>query len=232
MMAVEGIGNLVQILADQLLEQAPNLQAGGITQGAGIAGNAAVPEDTFTPSAQGNTAQATAQDAGIFQVSQGALTAVTVSILFAQANPNAALNGSPPSAASATTTNAGNTQPGTGANSNIPVIPGQLFGPTPGGQAPTPAAVPTTNEQEKIQALNASLPALGLSKVEIQEIDRLATLIQNFNPAAYTDLVNHFEALAQQATQPNPASAAADAGTIGSQTAPASAKAIGKGSQA
>jgi hypothetical protein len=215
MMAVEGIGNLVQILADQLLEQAPNLQAGGTTQGVANAGNAAVPEDTFTPSTQDNAAQTTAQDAGIFQVSQGALTAVTVSILFAQANPNATLSGAPASAASATTTDAGNAQPGATANSNIPVIPGQLFAPTPVGQAPTPAAVPTMNEQEKIQALNASLPALGLSKVEIQEIDRLATLIQNFNPAAYTDLVNQFEALAQQATQPNATSAATNAKTIG-----------------
>ena len=51
--------------------------------------------------------------------------------------------------------------------------------------------------QEQIQILNASLPALGLSKVEIQEIDHIATQIQNFNPAAYATLVNQFEALAQ-----------------------------------
>ena len=61
--------------------------------------------------------------------------------------------------------------------------------------------------QEKVQILNASLPALGLSKVEIQEIDNIATQIQNFNPAAYTALVNQFEALAQQATQQNAANA-------------------------
>ena len=61
--------------------------------------------------------------------------------------------------------------------------------------------------QEQIQALNASLPALGLSKVEIQEIDSIATQIQNFNPAAYAALVNQFEALAQQATQQNAANA-------------------------
>jgi hypothetical protein len=79
--------------------------------------------------------------------------------------------------------------------------------------------------QEKIQALNASLPALGLSKVEIQEIDSLATQIQNFNPAAYTTLVNQFEALAQQSTQQNTANAAANASN------PASTKANGGGSQ-
>jgi hypothetical protein len=232
MMAVEGIGNLVQILADQLLEEAPNLQAGGITQAAENVGNAAIAEDTFTPSAQGNAAQATAQDAGIFQVSQGALTAVTASILFAQTNPNAIQVGAQAQAAPATATNAGNEQPVAASNSIAPVIPGQVFGPTSVGQAPAVQAAPTTNEQAQIQALNAGLPALGLSKVEIQEIDRLAARIQNFNPATYTDLVNQFEALAQQATQPNAASAAANASSIGSQSTPASAKVIGGGSQA
>jgi hypothetical protein len=232
MMAVEGIGNLVQIVADQLLEEAPNLQAGGITQGIKNAGNAAIAEDSFTPSAQGNAAQATAQDAGIFQVSQGALTAVTASILFAQTNPNAIQGGAQAQATAATATNAGNEQPVAASNSIMPVIPGQVFAPTSTGQAPAVQAAPTTNEQAQIQALNAGLPALGLSKVEIQEIDRLAARIQNFNPATYADLVNQFEALAQQATQPNPASAAANASTIGSQNTPATAKAIGGGSQA
>jgi hypothetical protein len=231
MMAVEGIGNLVQILADQLLEQTLNLQAGGNAQGTGSAGNSTITEDTFTPSAQGNAAQAAAQDAGIFQVSEGTLTAVTANILFARTNPNATLSGAPAQAASATTTNAGKAQPAAATTSNIPVVPGQLFAPTRAGQAPSPEAVPTTNEQEKIQALNASLPALGLSKIEIQEIDRLATLIQNYNPGAYTDLVNQFEALGQQATQPNAASSPANASSVGSQNTPASTNASGGGSQ-
>jgi hypothetical protein len=231
MMAVEGIGNLVQILADQLLEQAPNLQAGGTTQGAGNAGNAAVPEDTFTPSAQSNAAQATAQDAGIFQVSQGALTAVTASILFARANPNAIQSAASARAASASAANTGNTQPGTPQNVNLPAIPGQLFGPSPTGLALPAKAAPATNEQAQIVALNAGLPALGLSKVEIQEIDSLAAQIQNFNPATYTDLVNQFEALAQQATQQGVPSPAANASTIGNQSSAGSAKTNSSGSQ-
>ena len=75
-MAVEGIGSLVQNLADQLSGQPGNLPAGANAPDTGNAANPAVTEDTFTPSAQSNSAQATAQDAGIFQVSQGALTAV------------------------------------------------------------------------------------------------------------------------------------------------------------
>jgi hypothetical protein len=49
----------------------------------------------------------------------------------------------------------------------------------------------------KFSPLNASLPALGLTNTEINQIDRIASLVQNFNPAAYANLVRQFEALAQ-----------------------------------
>jgi hypothetical protein len=207
MMAVEGIGSLVQILADQLSGQPGNLPAGTDAPASRNAVNPVVTEDTFTPSGQSNSAQAAAQDAGIFQVSQEALTVVETNILFEQAFSNGAPNGSPAQTASVATTNAGNPQPGAPANSNTPANTGPLFAPDPAGQSPAPKAVPTTNVQEKVLILNASLPALGLSKVEIEEIDNIATQIQNFNPAAYAALVNQFEALAQQATQQNSANA-------------------------
>jgi hypothetical protein len=206
-MAVEGIGSLAQALADQLSGQTLNLPAGANTPGGGNSGNPVVAEDTYTPSGQNNSAQATAQDAGLFQVGPAALTTITSNILFIQAASNGIPNGSPAQTASGTTTNAGNAQAGAATNSNAPANPGQLFAPDPAGQAPAPKAAPATNVQEKIQVLNASLPALGLSKVEIQEIDSIATQIQNFNPATYTNLVNQFEALAQQATQQNTANA-------------------------
>lgn len=226
-MAVEGIGNLVQILADQLSGQTLNSPAGANAQGKGNAGNPVVTEDTFTPSKQSNSAQ----DPGIFQLSQGTLTAVTASILFAQANPNATKSGAPAQDAPAIAANAGNEQPAAAPNPITPVIPGQLFARTPAGQAPAAQAAPTTNEQAQIQALNAGLPALGLSKVEIQEIDRLAARIQNFNPATYTNLVNQFEALAQQTTQQGDANPAANASTVGSPNTTGSAKTSGGGSQ-
>jgi hypothetical protein len=213
-MAVEGIGNLAQILAIQLRHQALVPRAGANTQGTGNADNAAVTEDTFTPSGQNNFTQATAQDAGIFQVSQGALTAVTAKLLFAHANANGTPSGIAAQAASAANPNAGNAQPAALA-----------------GQAPPVKAVPATNVQQQIQFLNAALPALRLSKVEIQEIDRLAAQIQNFNPAAYTDLINQFEALAQQATQQGGANSAANASNPASQKTPANTKANGAGSQ-
>ena len=230
-MAVEGIGSLVQILANQLLEQTPNSQAGANTQAAGNANNVAITEDTFTPSAQNNSAQTAAQDAGIFQVGPGALSAVTATILLSRTNPNAAQGGSSGQATSATAANTGNAEPATAPNVDLPAIPGQLFGPTPSGQTPTTKAAPTTNVEAEILALNAGLPALGLSKVEVQEIDNLAAQLQNFSPATYTDLVNQFEALAQQATQQGAPNPAANASTIGSQNSTTSPKGDGNGSQ-
>jgi hypothetical protein len=226
-MAVEGIGSLVQILADQLSGQPGNLPASANAPASGNAGNPVVTEDTFTPSGQSISAQTAALDAGIFQVSQGALTAVEANILFEQAASNGAPNGSPAQIASGATTNAVNPQPGAAVIANAPPNPGPLFAPDPAGQTPAPRAVPTTNVQEKVLILNASLPALGLSKVEIQEIDNIATQIQNFNPAAYAALVNQFEALAQQATQQN----AANASNPATQNTTPGTKVNGGGSQ-
>jgi hypothetical protein len=59
----------------------------------------------------------------------------------------------------------------------------------------------TAQVQNQIQALNAALPSLGLTNEEIQQIDRIASLAGNFNPAAYASLVSQFESLAQQAAQ-------------------------------
>jgi len=229
-MAVEGIGYLTQNLADQLAGQPLISTAGANTQEAATAEAAAVAEDTFTSSSQNNSAQATAQDAGIFQLSQGALAGVTSSILFAQPNPNTNLDGVVAQPASATATIIGDAQPATPANTNTSANPGQLFGPAPAGQAPPVKATPATNVQEEVLVLNAQLPALGLSKVEIQEIDNIATQLQNFNPAAYTNLINQFEALAQQATQPGAPSPPASASAGGQNTA-TNTKVIGSGSQ-
>jgi hypothetical protein len=226
MMTVEGIGNLAQILAQQLREQAPNLQGAANAPGQQNANAVAVTEDTFTPSGQGDPAPASAQDAGIFQVSQGALAGPAASILFAQPNPTA--NQPLPSIQqdSGSTANAVNSQQPGASAVKTPVVPGQIFPPTPAGQGSATKSAHTPNVQEQIQYLNAALPALGLSKVEIAEIDNIATQVQNFNPAAYTNLVSQFEALAQQSAQRG----AVNAILPGGQGAPASTKANGSGS--
>jgi len=229
-MAVEGITSLAQDLADQLHQQLSTLQARANTQVAGNADNVAANEDNFTPSTRNSSAQAAAQDAGLFHVNQGTLTTVATNLLFELTSPGAANRGVPAQAGSVTPANADNVQAAPAANSNAAANPGQLFAPTRPGQEPAPKAAPSTNLQEKVQALNADLPALGLSKVEIQEIDTLATQIQNFNPAAYTAMINQFEALAQQATQQRAANEAANASAAASQKAAADIKANGGGS--
>lgn len=197
-MAVEGVGSVIQNLADQLSGQGLAAQTGTRVPGARNVGSGTSVEDTFTPSTQSNAGLA-AQDAGIFQLSPGPLTAVAVGILSAQAPPNAVQP-----AASA--------QDGTGAAQNPGVSAAQT---TPAASDANTNSVPDTSSpaasaelQNKIHQLNASLPALGLTNNEIQQIDRIASLIRNFNPAAYTDLVNQFEALAQKSAQPNTAGSA------------------------
>jgi hypothetical protein len=232
MMAVEGIGNLTQNFTEQLAGQpaVPQAAANAPPAGSPAPAVAAAPEDTFTPSSQANAAQAAAQDSGIFQVGQGTLGAVGASLLFAQANAAASQNGIPAQAAPATAANAGNAQPAAPANVIPPVTPGQLFTPAPAGQAPPAKATPTTNLQEEILVLNAQLPALGLSKVEIQQIDNLATQLQNFNPGAYTILIDQYEALAQQSTQQSAQNSAANASS-GNQNSTPGIDGTGNGTQ-
>jgi len=196
-MAVDGIANLVQNVADQLFGQAQDSNARTKILGTGREGNAVRTEDTFTPSTDKNSAQATEQDAGIFQVSQVALTEVSANILFGQSAPNTNQNGATGAGTLLTTPDAGTVQTAEGNG-------------TPAQPAPSPPDA--ANVQVQLQALNAALPALGLTNAQIQQIDRIASLIHDFNPAAFTNIVNQFEALAQQTAQQNSAIVAASAG--------------------
>jgi hypothetical protein len=203
-MAVNGIANLVQNIAGQLFEQTQGRHAGTKTLGTGHEGTEARTEDTFTPStADTNSTQLTAQDLGIFQESQVALTDVTANILFGQPASNSNQNGATESAALLKTPDAGTVHT-TAASSG-----------SPAESVSGPAAA--ADVQVKLQALNTGLPALGLTYAEIQQIDRIASLIHDFNPAAFTNLVNQFEALTQQSAQQNsaiaPESPGAAAGT-------------------
>jgi hypothetical protein len=206
-MTVESIGNLVQNVADHLFGQGSAVQAGTRIVGAPGAGSPAAPEDTFTLSTQNNSAQASAQEAGIFQLSPGVLTAPGAGIQATPATANVIQN-SAQQAGPALDPSASQSQPSAAG--------------TPNGGAPSAAiaqqgaAGPAASAQVQIeiQRLNASLPALGLTNNEIQQIDRIASLIKNFNPAAYADLVQQFEARSQTSAQQEPASAALGTGAI------------------
>ena len=197
-MAVEGVGSVIQNLADRLFGQGQTAQAGTPVPGARDVGGGTAAEDTFTPSTQGNFGPATAQDAGIFQLSPRPLPTVAVGLLSAQAPPDAVQPAAPEQ------DNAGSA-PNLGASAaqNPPAASDTSTNSAQNASSPAASA----ELQNKIRQLNASLPALGLTNNEIQQIDRIASLIKNFNPAAYTDLVNQFEALAQKAAQQNAAGA-------------------------
>lgn len=217
-MAVEGIANLVQNLAEQLFGQTQGKPTGANTPETGNASNTAVTEDTFTPATQNNSARATAQDAGIFQVSQVALAAFTSNIRFGQTTFSLNQTGAPPQDATAATSDGDTLE-----------TAAQQDAATQASQAATGAAAGTTNVQDQLRALNAALPALGLTYAQIQQIDRIASLIQDFNPAAFADLVNQFEALAQQAAQQSAANAAANSGIPASPNTTASTNVNGGG---
>jgi|SRR5450631_1339758 hypothetical protein len=51
--------------------------------------------------------------------------------------------------------------------------------------------------QQQLQTLNNSLAALGLSAADIQKVDQVAGLINDFSPTAFTSLVYQLEAVAQ-----------------------------------
>ena len=203
-MAVEGIGSIVQNLPDQVSGQAQNAPAGA-SAAAPTAGKAPVAEDTFTPSAQNNSALLAAQEAGIFQVTPGALAAVSTNLVIGQANPNADPSGAPAPNVPADETTGGAPQAATGTNPGAQASTAQPAATPTGAPRAATSAAASPSEQVKIQALNAALPALGLTNQQIQQIDRIATLVQDFNPGAYINLVNQYEAQAQSASQQAPA---------------------------
>jgi hypothetical protein len=154
-MAVAEIGNLATILFNRLSAQDYSASASIRAAGNVHATNANVlPEDRFTPSAQQNSVQTAAQQAGLFQIVQFPTLSVAVK-----------------------------TQPA----ATQPV------------QIAAPATTVTTavSVQDKLQALNTALATLGLSESDIQSLDRVASIIKDFNPVAYKNLAFQLQTLAQ-----------------------------------
>ena len=145
-MAVEGIGTVVQNLADQVYGQAQNAPATAPPAAVNV-GKAPVAEDTFTPSTQNNSAQSAAQEAGIFQVTPGALTAATANLVIGQANPNTNQQGAPTQNAPAVGTNGGAPQAAAGTNSNAQASTSQQVASVPG----TPRATNTAAASASVQ---------------------------------------------------------------------------------
>jgi hypothetical protein len=184
----------------------------GFTNRSERAGTGAQIQDSFIPSTPNNSAQSAAQEAGLFQVSQVALSAVAANILISQTAPAADQNAAPALVAPDPATHAGAPQTAAAANPNPPATAAQQVAANPTVQAAANTAG-TANIQDQLQALNSALAALGLSNNDISQIDRIAALIQDFSPTAFTSLVYQLEALANQVTQQTPANTAANTAT-------------------
>ncbi len=167
----------------------------------------AKPSDEFRPST-GNAAN----EAGLFQVSQASVFTAAASVLLVQGENTAP--------AGPTTAAKTSNEPVATTNTNAP--------PAATTKTATAAAAPaaTTNaassgaaqSQTELQSLNAALAALGLSTDEIAAVDRLAQLIKDFSPAAFTSLVSQLKVLAQDTAQPattTPANSATTGGATG-----------------
>jgi hypothetical protein len=95
--------------------------------------------------------------------------------------------------------------------------------PVPAAQAATPAAAPAANTttsataattlagaQAQLQALNLALAALGLNTQDINQLDQIASIINDYNPSLFTAQAYQLEALAQKAPAQTPAPTSAN----------------------
>jgi hypothetical protein len=223
-------------LAESILNQTTAQDSQALATAAGAAGtgslaaataNPGSSQDQFVPSAQTQTASATAEAAGLFKATQFSLFTAAAESLLAQRVPSPASTVNtptgatnfvatvvPPLNATVATTEAGVTTTAPLDNAaapatNTPAAGAAAARPTPAATnnasvAPVTAATPASATpqgalavQQQLQTLNNSLAALGLSAADIQKVDQVAGLINDFSPTAFTSLVYQLEAVAQ-----------------------------------
>ena len=160
--------------------------------------------DQFTPSIVNQP------DAGLFQVTQFSLFSAAAEFLLSQPNPPAVPAGaalgttaSPANAVPVISTTQSATQtPGATADAALANTPNANF--APAATIPTPLPSSTTlaagSSLSQLQSLNSALAALGLDPSALAQVDRIASLIQDFSPLAFTSLVYQLEALAKANT--------------------------------
>lgn len=192
-MAVTGVLNLTELISNQLLSDNQNalpVTQSGAPQNANIA---PLIQDSFTPSNQNIVT--TAQDAGLFQLSQLTASSAAGGVLSGQgATPQVAQDIAAVLATQTTNNNAvtPQVQPATTPEPQTPA-PAQTAAPP---QATTNASVLVS--QAELQSLNGVLLGLGLSTTDIDYIDLIASVTKVYNPTLYTDLVQQYEAQAAQ----------------------------------
>lgn len=198
--------------------------------------------DHFTSSALAPAADASAQTAGLFSVTTLSLFTAAANFLLGP-GANAGANSPATPAATPPETAAANSAANSGATSTAtaPVANTANFAPTSSATSaatadsnataadssapsaapiveslnfiPAPSITQTTIANSELQALNTALAALGLPQREITIIDSIASLLQDSNSVAYSDLLHQFEVLAEKSTPQTTALAVATAAT-------------------
>lgn len=238
-MSVVNLVNLTERLLNQNTSQgadAQTRQKSSNQQGSPVK---APTEDQFTPSALTAQGQGAAQEAGLFSVAQFSFFSTAAQFLLGQ-NPGSApqpgqaadhalpitanptnSNGAPapsaffPPLAAANPGPAQNLRAGVGAASTVKgLAPAATLVAEPATGTKAGAATTAPGSlvlQQQLQSLNQSLVALGLSAQEIQELDHIASIINDFNALAFTSLAFQLEELAQRLAPQNGAAGVANA---------------------
>jgi hypothetical protein len=241
-MELNGIFNLAQRFLDQSIRQANQAQAATATPAASA--DHPDSEDRFTPAAANRADQTTAAAAGVFQGARVSVFSEIADFLFFRATgapltpPTAQLPTPAPGTPSSSQITASQASPPQVAEIPPPTVTGGVT-PVPASNTGVAqggtqvAALPTGTEalataapappnpvssQSQLQALNNTLAALGLDPTQLAVVDRIALLLQDFSPLAFTSLVNQLTALAQT-TVPQ-ASAAGGANPTGANANP------------
>jgi hypothetical protein len=230
-MSLVAIVNLAERLLNQTHGQDQEPQSRSAPAGGARARKkSAQHEDEFTSSELDTRAGPTAEAAGLFHVTQFTPLSATADFLLRQmaaapTNQEEPAAPSPSVAYSATVvpapiSNPASAAPATNGTAFISATPGA---PSPATFAPATTSAPASggavglataalpapptnlNTQNQLQALKNALAVLGLPQVDLAQIDRIASLLLDLNPTAFTDIVHQLEALA---IAPSPQTAA------------------------
>lgn len=237
-MAAVGIVQLAERLLNQNNTQSQDTQnTQRVTSHSENQGPQAIAQDQFTPSAQAG--EGAAQEAGLFSVAQFSFFSAAAEFLLAQntppANQSAAaaplltaptIVNAPPAgplalplvAPAATQPQPTATTAAAAANTPNTAGPAAAASTGVGAAAGAPTAQGPLAIEQQLATLNQSLVALGLSPQEIQQLDRIASVINDFNPLAFISLAFQLEQLAQLSAPQAAANATAAANsTAGNQ---------------
>jgi hypothetical protein len=173
-MATTGFVNLTDSLLNQTVQEFRAAASTTAAASVGALANPRAPLDLFVPSSRTGIADATAEAAGLFTATQFSLITAAQNSLLARSVATALLQPGTPATASASAPRA------TGADI-----------PAPG----------TFSIQTQLQTLNNALAQLGLNAADIQKVDRIASVINDFNATTFTNLIHQLKALAANAAQ-------------------------------